>query len=482
MATNKTGKETRVNSQRILVVDDEADLRELLSISLNRMDLQVDTAVGVTEARELLGRNIYTLCITDMRMKDGNGLELVQYITNHHHHLPVAVITAHGSADNAVAALKAGAFDYISKPISPSALRSLVQSVLRLPSVPATVPNGGEERELMGSAPALQEVRSMIDRVARTHAPVYIQGESGTGKELAARRIHALSGRTGSFVAINCGAIPENLMESEFFGVRKGAYTGADRDREGFIQSAWKGTLFLDEVADLPLLMQVKLLRVFQERTVRRLGDTSEQEVDIRVISATHQDLSKLVQKELFRQDLYYRLNVIQINMPSLKECLEDIVPISERILNRINARDKRGLKLSPAAVKRLASYTFPGNVRELENILERAAALSERDVISPDSLRIKDISSLIDTESHLVLSEDPSDTPTEKSERNYVEKRNILSQLQGLSLEEYLNEIERRMINEALIQSRFSRTSAARQLGMSLRSMRYRMERLDIT
>ena len=318
---------------RVLVVDDEADLRELLELTLIRMGLGVDLAEGVVAAKALLNAHNYDLCLTDMRMSDGEGLDLVRHIRESGLDVPIAVITAYGSTDNAIAALKAGAFDYLAKPIGLDQLRSLVKSALRAPEPVGSAKGQLEGRALIGESPAIVDVRKLIDRVARSAAPVHIGGESGTGKELAARRLHALSGRVGEFVAVNCGAIPENLMESEFFGYRKGAFTGADTERDGFFQAAHNGTLFLDEVADLPLSMQVKLLRVIQERRVRKIGSTSEELIDVRVVSASHHRLEKRVSEGLFRQDLHFRLNVIDVNMPSLRDCPDDIPLLASAII-----------------------------------------------------------------------------------------------------------------------------------------------------
>lgn len=374
MSARQTDRRGRSDMQDVLIVDDEPDIRELLELSLLRMGLSADTAGSIQAAKSLLAEKNYRLCLTDMRLPDGEGLELVEHVANHISNLPIAVITAFGSMQNAVTALKLGAFDYISKPISLEQLRTLVKSVLELPQkAPQEAMQG-----LEGEAPSMIEVRRLIERLARSQAPVHIAGESGTGKERAARMIHALSSRNqGPFVAVNCGAIPENLMESEFFGVRKGAFTGADADREGFVQVAQGGTLFLDEVADLPLSMQVKLLRVIQEKRVRRLGDTQEVNVDIRILSATHHNLRVRVEQNLFRQDLFYRLNVIELRMPALRERREDILLLAKSILQRLaQEMNVPCPQLSEAAQQALCSYSFPGNVRELENILERAMAL----------------------------------------------------------------------------------------------------------
>ncbi len=416
----------------VLVVDDEADIRELLELSLVRMGLAVECAGSVAAAKQLLQSGRYDLCLTDMRLPDGDGVELVRFIGAQFADLPVAVITAFGSTENAVAALKAGAFDYLTKPLSL------------------------DEHELLGSSPGIEQVRLMIEKLARSQAPVYITGESGSGKELAARLIHNKGARRDkAFVPVNCGAIPENLMESEFFGYKKGAFTGAESDRDGFFQAANAGTLFLDEVADLPLAMQVKLLRAIQEKHVRKVGVTSEDSVDVRVICATHQNLPACVESGKFRQDLYYRLAVIELRMPPLRECREDIPVLSEAILRRLSGPDrKRSVRLSEGAKKVLAGYDFPGNARELENTLERAVALAASDEIRPEDLQL--------VPATLVCAE-----PAAASAR--------------WPLQEYLDRVEKEVILEALEKTRFNRTAAAKLLGITFRALRYRMERLGI-
>jgi two-component system response regulator PilR (NtrC family) len=435
----------------VLVVDDEADIRELLELTLVRMGLAVESAGSVTEAHALLGAKRFDLCLTDMRLPDGDGLELVRYIGEHCGDLPVAVITAYGSAENAVGALKAGAFDYLSKPVSLDDLRTLVKSALRLPqSVSAAKP---VRHLLLGESAAMHQAREMISKLARSQAPVYISGESGSGKELAARLIHKQGARHGQqFVPVNCGAIPENLMESEFFGYKKGAFTGAEADRDGFFQVAQGGTLFLDEVADLPLAMQVKLLRAIQEKRVRKVGATAEDPVDVRMICATHQSLAALVEAGKFRQDLYFRLNVIELKMPSLKECREDIAVLADSMLARMGGPDAVAPRLSKAAQAELERYDFPGNVRELENILERAVALCGGEEIQPDDLRL---------------------TPARQADEAPAGGK--------WPLPDYLDRVEREAILEALGKTRFNRTAAARLLGITFRALRYRMARLGI-
>jgi two-component system response regulator PilR (NtrC family) len=433
---------------RVLVVDDEPDIRELIDLTLSRMGLAAACAGSVAEARACLADGDFDLCLTDMRLPDGDGLEIVRFIAEQRAQMPVAVITAYGSTENAVAALKAGAFDYLAKPVGLDQLRALVKSALRVPDS-----EGGDDplQSLIGESAAMDQVRALIEKLARSQAPIYVSGESGSGKELAARLVHARSARAaGPFVPVNCGAIPENLMESEFFGYRKGAFTGAESDREGFFQAANGGTLFLDEVADLPLAMQVKLLRVIQEKKVRKVGMAIEEPVDVRIICATHRNLKDCVEKGSFRQDLYYRLNVIELHMPSLRERMEDIPVLVAALLNKLSG-DTVPL-VSPAALQALAAYPFPGNVRELENILERATALYSGSAIEADDLQ-------------LAPDEMGGESPGRGSE----------------TLDDYLNRLERQAILEALQKTEGNRTAAARLLGVTFRSMRYRLERLGI-
>jgi two-component system response regulator PilR (NtrC family) len=448
----KRSERTSDPAATVLIVDDEADIRELLELTLLRMGLAVESAASVAEAHVLLRARPFDLCLTDMRLPDGEGLELVRYIGENCEDLPVAVITAYGSAENAVAALKAGAFDYLSKPVSLEDLRTLIKSALKLP-LPVSSAKPVVHR-LLGESPAMQQAREMIFKLCRSQAPVYISGESGSGKELAARLIHEQgSRREQPFVPVNCGAIPENLMESEFFGYKKGAFTGAESDRDGFFQVAQRGTLFLDEVADLPLSMQVKLLRAIQEKRVRKVGATSEDPSDVRFICATHQNLTALVETGKFRQDLYFRLNVIELKMPSLKECREDIPVLAQSMLVRMGGSDGAARRLSQAAQAELAAYDFPGNVRELENILERAVALCAGEEIRPDDLRL---------------------APVRQTDETDVGGKSPLP--------DYLDRIEREAILEALGKTRFNRTAAARLLGITFRALRYRMERLGIS
>jgi len=447
---------------QVLVVDDEADIRELLGMTLSRMGVETHCVASTSEAYALLAKHSYDLCLTDMRLPDGDGLAVVDYVSKHHPNLPVAVITAHGSTENAVAALKAGAFDYLAKPVSLDQLRTLVRSALRLPH-PAQkraqdeeTPSTAGAQLLIGDSAQMKATRAMIDRLARTQAPIHISGESGSGKELAARLIHVKGPRRdGPFIPVNCGAIPENLMESEFFGYKKGAFTGAAADREGFFQAASDGTLFLDEVADLPLPMQVKLLRAIQEKKVRKVGSPGEESVDVRIISATHRSLGEEVTHGKFRQDLYYRLNVIELKMPGLREMPEDIPLLAAAILRRHAGAGAKTPQLSAAALERLCHYDFPGNVRELENVLERALALTAGGEIQVDDLQLA-----------------PTRAAPAPAAAQY---------LSGSPLQERLDAVERKAILAALEQTRYNRTAAAKVLGITFRALRYRMERLGI-
>lgn len=443
--------------QKILIVDDEPDIRELLEITLGRMKLETRSARDVSEAREWLGRESFDLCLTDMRLPDGTGLELVQFIQQRYPQLPVAMITAFGSLDTAINALKAGAFDFLTKPVDLPRLRELVGTALRMP---APAPAGKEpsiDQRLLGDSPPMLALRKQIGRLARSQAPVYISGESGSGKELVARLIHEQGPRADRpFIPVNCGAIPAELMESEFFGHRKGSFTGATEDKPGLFQAAHGGTLFLDEVADLPLTMQVKLLRAIQEKAVRAVGGQTENVVDVRILCATHKDLAAEVAAQRFRQDLYYRLNVIELRVPCLRERREDIPLLASSVLTRL--AQGSGLppaQLTPAALETLKGYRFPGNVRELENMLERAYTLCEDDRIEASDLRLSETAASVDTG-------EPS-----------------LAQIDNL--EDYLESVERKLILQALEETRWNRTAAAQRLNMSFRSMRYRLKKLGL-
>ena len=447
-----------------LVVDDETDIRELVVLTLERMDIRADSAGNLEEAKQLLTQRSYNLCLTDMRLPDGLGLELVQHISANYSGLPVAVITAYGSAENAVSALKAGAFDYLTKPISLKQLRPLVESALKLSS--SDVKDTQNTVDLIGTSPAMGLVRIMIGKLARSQAPVYVSGESGSGKELAARLIHSNSSRRDkAFIAVNCGAIPENLMESEFFGYKKGAFTGAAQDTAGLFQAANGGTLFLDEVADLPLAMQVKLLRAIQEKKVRSVGGTAEEAVDVRIISATHKNLSTLMAQGLFRQDLYYRLNVIQLKMPALRERPEDIPELTQKLLLKLcNAQSIPVPILQESASQLIAERHFAGNVRELENMLERALALCDGQTINADDL---------------FMGEEFSAKPPTKAAHEKVDFDP--SHDSEIGLPEYLQDIEKRAILKALAKANNNKTAAAKLLGVSFRTLRYRLAKLGL-
>lgn len=475
-----------MTAPRILVVDDEADLRELLEITLLKMGLDVDSAATLKEARAFLAHSDYALVLTDMRLPDGLGLELVREVVAACKGTPIAVVTAFGSADNAVVALKAGAFDYVSKPVVLDQLRLLVQSALHLnpPQLRQTPGATAPVTRLKGDSAVMQALRAQIARLARSMAPVAITGESGSGKELAAREIHVLSSRAQQpFIAVNCGAIPEALMEAEFFGYRKGAFTGATDERDGFFQAANGGTLMLDEVADLPLAMQVKLLRAIQERRVRKIGATSEEAVDVRIISATHQNLADCVETGKFRQDLFYRLNVIELGLPPLRDRLDDLPLLTASILDRLSSDQHRAL-LGPQVLETLRSYAFPGNVRELENILERALAFADNGVIEVAALALKGAR----------LAKPPSAPPAAPAvAATPVTAPPAAGAVTGVAappgaganlphcLPDYLNQVEREIILRALAQTEYSWSETAQLLGISVRQLGYQMQRLAI-
>jgi two-component system response regulator PilR (NtrC family) len=440
-------------------VDDEPDLLELVSLTLSRMSLDTRSAGDIGTAQKLLRSGTFDLCLTDMRLPDGDGLDLVGWIQENKPQVPVAVITAHGNVESAVRALKLGAFDFVSKPLDLGVLRKLVGSAIRLASrsdgsstMPPNIPR------LIGDSQPMQNLREMIARVSRSQAPVHIFGESGTGKELVARLIHESGARSGGpFVAVNCGAIPTELMESELFGHKRGSFTGAVADKKGLVQSAEGGTLFLDEVADLPLHMQVKLLRVVQEKTVRPIGESREETVDVRILSATHKNLADLVADGRFREDLFYRINVIEMRVPSLRERRDDIPLLASSILERLARRMKiETPRLAPDAVEALQNYGFPGNVRELENVLERALTLSAAGVIAADNIKVR-----------------ATPRPTAAAPQLNSDREGAL----GAQLED----IERDAIVKALEKTRYNKTAAAKLLGMSFRALRYRIKKLGI-
>ncbi|HET7587652.1 MAG TPA: sigma-54 dependent transcriptional regulator [Gammaproteobacteria bacterium] len=436
-----------------LIVDDEPDIRELLGITLGRMDIDTAAAADLSAAKQELDARRFDLCLTDMRLPDGNGLDLVTWMQARHPSVPVAMITAHGNVEAAVEALKAGAFDFVSKPVELEHLRKLIATALKLRG---TASETAAATRLLGDSPAIEQVREMIRKVARSQAPVHITGESGTGKELVARLIHESGPRASKpFVPINCGAIPSELMESEFFGHRKGSFTGAVADKTGLVQSAEGGTLFLDEVADLPLPMQVKLLRVIQEKRVRPVGSPAEVPVDVRILSATHKNLRALIAAGQFREDLYYRIDVIEVHAPTLRERPEDIPLLANHIIARLaKGMDIEPPALSDEALAALLAFDYPGNVRELENILERALTLCDGDIITDDCIAVR---------------------------RTPRPEPGATAASTDLPLESKVADVERQAIQQALEATRYNKTAAAKRLGMTFRQLRYRIKKLGL-
>jgi len=465
-----------------LVVDDERDIRELLVMTLGRMGLRCDTASNVGDARSQLAQHRYDLCLTDMRLPDGSGLEVIAEIASKYPNTPVAMITAFGNVEAAVEALKAGAFDFVAKPVDLAVLRDLVRHALELNDKRRSAPQGDASvaTRLYGQSPAMASLRSTIAKVARSQAPVYIAGESGVGKELVARTIHAESGRAaGPFIPVNCGAIPAELMESEFFGHKKGSFTGAHTDKPGLFQAADGGTLFLDEVAELPLPMQVKLLRAIQEKSIRPVGANSEVNVDVRILSATHKDLSGLIADGRFRHDLYYRINVIELRVPPLRERLDDLPGLAANVLARLSATQGRPApRLSERAADALRAYPFPGNVRELENILERSMALADGDTIDAEDLSLPRAAAAQPTPP-------ASSTPTPTasiSPAAGIDPRTLDPRDTATSaLPSYIEEIERAAIQHALQENRYNKTRTAAALGITFRALRYKLKKLGI-
>ncbi len=437
--------------QRVLIVDDEPDIRELLEITLLRMGLDTRSAEDYVSATRMLEEQAFDLCLTDMKLPDGDGIALVEHIQQQFPHLPTAVITAHGSIDLAIKAMKAGAFDFISKPVSLDTLRSLIDKALTLPSASQQVACSSESSyQIIGETAVMVELKQSIAKFARSQAPVFIQGQSGTGKELVARQIHLQGSREQApFIAVNCGAIPSELMESEFFGHLKGSFTGATSDNPGLFRAAHGGTLFLDEIADLPLSMQVKLLRVIQEKTVRPVGSQAEQPIDVRIISASHRNLENMVKESVFRQDLYYRVNVIGIRVPPLCERADDIPMLTDYIIKKQNRDSTAQISLATEAEQALKKYPFPGNIRELENILERATVLCEDNQIKTDDLQLPDI------------------------EPACAESDTRLAKM--------TQDIERDQITRALEANRWNQSAAARSLGITLRQLRYKIEKMNL-
>jgi two-component system response regulator PilR (NtrC family) len=437
--------------QRVLIVDDEPDIRELLEITLSRMGLKTRSAEDYSNATRILHDESFDLCLTDMKLPDGDGIALVEHIQQHCPNTPTAVITAHGSIDLAIKAMKCGAFDFVSKPVSLDTLRNLVDKALTLPSSPQLASDASDTKyQIIGDSESMIELKRTIAKFARSQAPVFICGASGTGKELVARQIHLQGSRAeADFIAVNCGAIPSELMESEFFGHLKGSFTGATSDNEGLFKAAHGGTLFLDEIADLPLAMQVKLLRVIQEKSIRAVGAQQEEPIDVRIISASHQDLESMVAEGTFRQDLYYRINVIGITVPNLSERTKDIPQLADYLIEKYNYENAAQVSISEQALTALGNYAFPGNVRELENILERALALCENETIEVDDLQLPELNGVND--------EKPA------------------------SLGEMTQNLEKEQIISALEDNRWNQSATARSLGITLRQLRYRIDKLKL-
>jgi len=464
-----------------LIVDDEPDILELLEMTLSRMEIDCRSASDLTSAYSLLEEHSFDLCLTDMRLPDGDGIDLVRLMQQRYANIPVAMITAHGNMELAINALKAGAFDFVSKPVDLGVLRNLINTALKLshktaagidiknnePAASITEPND-EEQQLLGKSAVMDKTRATINKLARSQAPVYISGESGSGKELVARLIHTKGPRAEqAFVPVNCGAIPPDLMESEFFGHKKGSFTGAVADKAGLFQAADGGTLFLDEVAELPLHMQVKLLRAIQEKSVRPVGEQQETAIDVRILSATHKNLEQLVSNGEFRQDLFYRINVIQLSVPSLRQRVDDIPILAEHILQKLGAT----LQLGDDALQALQAYAFPGNVRELENVLERAMTLCETNVISAEDLQLREVDS---TQSTIPSNEpEPITKPVISTEPTELNSE--------LPLEDYLGNIEKDAIQQALEKTRYNKTAAAKLLGITFRALRYKLKKLGL-
>lgn len=445
-----------MNKPLALIVDDEPDICELLALTLNRMNINTHAAQDLNNAKQLLKKHAFDLCLTDMKLPDGNGIELVDYLQQNYPHIPSAVITAHGNMESAIIALKAGAFDFVSKPVDLQILRKLVSTALKLSN--HTPPGDRRTRDvLLGDSVSMKALRGKIAKVARSQAPVYIAGESGTGKELVAKMIHKKGPRAdNAFLPINCGAIPSELMESEFFGHKKGSFTGATSDKQGLFQAADGGTLFLDEVADLPLNMQVKLLRVIQEKAVKQIGAAQEQTIDVRLLSATHKDLATLVEQGKFRQDLFYRINVIELSVPPLRGRRDDIPMLTQHILHQLAQQtNSKKPELTREAENTLQNYSFPGNVRELENILERAMTLCDTNTIDSDDLQLN---KPVGLESTIISNAD-----------------------ENLPLEDMLGHIEKEAILKALDETNQNKTAAAKLLGMTFRALRYRLKKLGI-
>ena len=455
------------NKYLALIIDDEPDILELLEITLSRMGIECRSASTLAEARTLLNKEKFDLCLSDMRLPDGDGIDFVRHIQEQAPEVPVAMITAHGNMETAIEALKSGAFDFVSKPVDLSILRNLVNSALKLRD--NLQPDSDQtQSRLLGQSEIIKQTRATIAKLARSQAPIYISGPSGAGKELAARLIHEQGARQDKpFVPVNCGAIPPELMESEFFGHKKGSFTGATTDKQGLFQAANEGTLLLDEVADLPLNMQVKLLRAIQEMAIRPVGEQKEIPVNVRILSATHKDLAVLVESGEFRQDLYYRLNVIELKMPSLHQRANDIPLLVEHLLHKISAKWGAAIPtVGKTALHALQNYPFPGNVRELENILERAMTLCDGQSIQDDDLQLPDLAGSTESSKQILQSQELA------IDHGATEK---------LQLDPALHDKEREVIIKALEQTRYNKTAAAKLLGITFRALRYRIKKLGI-
>lgn len=488
-----------MNRPYALIIDDEPDIRELLEITLIRMGIDTVSAKSVDDAHIALSKQEFDLCLTDMNLPDGNGIDLVSHIQEHYPNLPVAMITAYGNVETAISALKAGAFDFISKPVDLKQLRDLVTAALNLSKTKQsnTSNANNQAQKILGQTPTIQILNKQISKLARSQAPIYISGESGSGKELVARLIHEQSHRSksGKFIAVNCGAIPTELVESEFFGHKKGSFSGAIDDKIGLFRAAEGGTLFLDEVADLPLAMQVKLLRAIQEKSIRPVGEQQEIKVDIRLLSATHKDLSKLVQQGQFREDLFYRINVIKLDVPPLRERKADIPLLAHHFLSEI-AKQNNSLKadFDPAALAALQDYSFPGNVRELQNTIERAFTLCDGSIICIEDLQFNStlqskpnhnpptFQLISETSTSTIQTEQDRHEVSSPSQENREDKNNIIGpRAPNQALDEYLEIIERKEIEQALLETKWNRTAAAKRLGISFRALRYKLKKLDL-
>ncbi|MFT6031259.1 MAG: two-component system response regulator PilR (NtrC family) [Oleiphilaceae bacterium] len=496
-----------MNRPQALIIDDEPDIRELLEITLIRMGVDTVSAKSVDDAHLALSKQKFDICLTDMNLPDGNGIDLVSHIQEHYPNLPVAMITAYGSVETAISALKAGAFDFISKPVDLKQLRNLVTAALNVSEEKQSISEqNNSAKKILGQTQIIQTLNMQINKLARSQAPIYILGESGSGKELVARLIHEQSHRSksGQFIAVNCGAIPTELVESEFFGHKKGSFSGAIDDKLGLFRAAEGGTLFLDEVADLPLAMQVKLLRAIQEKSIRPVGEQQEIKVDIRLLSATHKDLSKLVQQGQFREDLFYRINVIKLDVPSLRKRKADIPLLAQHFLNEVVSQNN-GLKaeFDTDALQALQEYSFPGNVRELQNTIERAFTLCDGNIIRLEDLQFNSAGHTKppqNSSTFQIISETPSNTTQQESNLEYVntehtlnnkpafvakdsptQSTNIGARAPNQSLEEYLEVIERKEIEQALLETKWNRTAAAKRLGLSFRALRYKLKKLGL-